>query len=134
MVAFGHSLLQVEVPHMKKTLIHIVLALSTLGLSPSPATGQLAAPNPGGHSPDARRQARFFRSLGGPCVPINGLPTRTATFIGAHSISVQAWIQNCGDGLARAARSATSIQEVLPIIYQALQADNIMSLPAAGSC
>ena len=32
---------------MKKTLIHIVLALSTLGLSPSPATGQSAAPNPG---------------------------------------------------------------------------------------
>src|SRR5207249_5359060 len=42
-VAFGHSLLQAEVPHMKKTLIYIVLALSTLGLSPSPATGQSAA-------------------------------------------------------------------------------------------
>ncbi len=65
---------------------------------------------------------------------LTALPTRTATFIGAHSISVQAWTRNCGDGLAHAARSVTSIQEALPIIYQALQADNTMSWPAAGSC
>src|SRR5437667_9603866 len=65
---------------------------------------------------------------------LTALPTRTVTFIGAHSISVQAWTRNCGDGLARAARSVTSILEALPIIYQALQADNTMSWPAAGSC
>src|SRR2546427_10325451 len=64
---------------------------------------------------------------------LTALPTRTVTFIGAHSISVQAWTRNCGDGLARAARSVTSILEALPIIYQALQADNTMSWPAAGS-
>src|SRR5204863_9609917 len=64
---------------------------------------------------------------------LTALPTRTATFIGAHSISVQAWTRNCGDGLAGAARSVTSILEALPIIYQALQADNTMSWPAAGS-
>src|SRR2546428_12694889 len=63
---------------------------------------------------------------------LTALPTRTVTFIGAHSISVQAWTRNCGDGLARAARSVTSILEALPIIYQALQADNTMSWPAAG--
>src|SRR2546427_4616632 len=64
---------------------------------------------------------------------LTALPTRTVTFIGAHSISVQAWTRNCGDGLARAARSVTSIQGALPIIYQALRADNTMSWPAAGS-
>src|SRR5437867_11233916 len=64
---------------------------------------------------------------------LTALPTRTATFVRAHSISVQAWTRNCGDGLAGAARSAISIQEALPLIYQALQADNTMSWPAAGS-
>ena len=29
---------------------------------------------------------------------LTALPTRTATFSGAHSISVQAWTRNCGDG------------------------------------
>src|SRR2546422_8995164 len=63
---------------------------------------------------------------------LTALPTRTVTFIGAHSISVQPWTRNCGDGMARAARSVTSILEALPIIYQALQADNTMSWPGVG--